>query len=222
MPTNLELATRASRIDELRRWGLIRILYRFCMERLDRWFGVFFVGVFQKTLRSADQPPEGVTVRIADQPLLEPYARNNEYTLPPSFLDSAFARGDECVATFVGERLAAFGWVSYCGVPHQGNIWVEYAEGYRYNYRSFTHPDFRGQHLRGSFGVLTERDQAEGVTHSICFIESHNFASTQAELRNRGTRIGFAGYVRNFGRPRCFRSPGARRAGFRFRVHPNR
>ena len=122
------------------------------------------------------------------------------------------------MATFVGERLAAFGWVGYSGVPHQRDIWVEFAPGYRYNYKSFTHRDFRGQHLRGSFGALAVRDQAEGTTHSICFVESHNFSSTQAELRTGGTRIGFAGYVRVFGRPRCFHSPGARRAGFRFRT----
>ena len=79
-----------------------------------------------------------------------------------------------------------------------------------------TDADFRGRHLRGSRGVLDALDRSHGATHALSTIHSHNYASLRADARSGARRIGLAGYIQIFGRVIPFRSPGARKVGFRF------
>jgi hypothetical protein len=157
-----------------------------------------------------------VQVRVANRADLEPYLDRSGYDLSSAFVDNALRSGHVCVFTQFRGELAAYGWVSYHPTAHLCGWWVDFDPGHRYNYKSLTLPEFRGHHLRGSYGVLKERDEAEGVTHSIAFIELHNTASIKAEERNGGRRVGYAGYL-NLGRfSWSYRSPGARTYGFRF------
>jgi hypothetical protein len=166
-------------------------------------------------------PPPGVHVMLAQRADLEPFLDRPDYGLQRAFVDAAFARNDACVATFVDGELAAYGWVSYAAAPHTHEVWVRVGAGHRYNYKSLTLPRYRGRHLRGSFGVLAARDAAEGVTHTLAFIERGNLASERAEQRSGGVRVGQAGFARPFGRLLAFRTPGARRFGFEFVAAPH-
>lgn len=196
---------------------LLGKLYATFMRSLARRLGLTVVIVYRTSLeRSYGAPPAGVQVQLATAEQLQPYAADEEYELSSDSIAAAFDRGDQCVATYLNGELAAYGWVSYSQAPHYAGLWVRFAEGQRYNYKSFTLPRFRGKHLRGSFGVLAACDTALGVTHTIEFIETHNVASMRAERRNGGRRVGFAGYALLPSGPLTFSSPGAKRYGFAF------
>ena len=187
------------------------------MRQLKQHLGLTIAGVYRSPLnKTRPMPPPGVRPQLASPASLQPYLDKPEYELSPAFVAAAFAREDLCVCTYVNNELAAYGWVAYCMAPHLDGIYVRFARGQRYNYKNLTLPKFRGQHIRGSYGVLDERDQAEGVTHSIAFIETHNFASIRAEHRNRGRLVGLAGYFDLLGKRRFFASSGAKQHGFAF------
>ena len=203
--------------SEVGRWGLWRGLYAKLMRWLTVSLGLFIAHVYRAELKSYDGhvPPE-LNVILATPTDLAPYIQLREYQLGRSFVQHAWARGDACVATYYNGQLAAYGWVAYDQAPHVDGMWVRFGPGHRYNYKSLTLPEYRGRHLRGSYGVLAQRDRDEEVTHSIAFIETHNYASISAEKRHGGQKIGFAGYLQITGRIFVFSSPGAKRFGFTF------
>ena len=187
------------------------------MSGLKRSFGLFVANVYRAELRQYDgHLPADLHVVLAGEQELAPYTQLDEYQLRGTFVQEALARGDACVATYYKGELAAYGWVAYGRAPHVDGIWVRFGPGHRYNYKSLTLPKYRGRHLRGSYGVLAQRDRNEGVTHSIAFIETYNYASMNAEERHGGRKVGFAGYLRIAGRTVVFASPGAKRYGFSF------
>lgn len=198
---------------------------QFRLLKLVSWLpGLLVVGVYRSPLKSQPgMPPAGVRVALAEPLELLPYARQPNYQLSVEFLNEAAERGDICVVTEVAGELAAYGWVAYRTAPHVDGITVRFGPGHRYSYKALTLPAFRGQRLRGSFGVLAERDALEKVTHSLCFIDVNNTASMKAEHRNGGRLVGYAGYVSLAGAMFAFASPGAKRYGFAFEppAHPS-
>lgn len=188
------------------------------MGWLRRTVGLYVAQIFRAPVKTQHpEPPEAVTVRLGTAAELLPYTSDDRYQLSRAHLDGAFARGEACVVTSVAGKLAAYGWVAYGPTPHVEGVWVEFAPGHRYNYKSLTLPEYRGQHIRGSFGVLASLDQSHAVTHTLSFIESHNYPSVRGAYRNGGQRVGWAGYLLLFGRFVSFRTPGAARYGFAFR-----
>ena len=201
---------------DIKHWGLLRALYIRLMWLLNRALGLNLYWVTRRALTpGGGQSAETRTV-IATRETLAPYIDDPAYALPERYVAEAFTRGDVCVAIFAEGRVTGYGWVAYKPVPHEGRIWVEFAPGQRYTTNSFTHPDFRGRHLRGSKGVLDALDRKHGTTHSLSAIHTHNFASLRADARNGAQVVGLAGYEEVFGRVMAFRSAGARRVEFRF------
>ncbi len=194
-------------------------------ERVKRSLRTHFdwllAGIYRAPLkRTRKREPPGVTAKLATFDDLLPYVDVPDWHLQRDFVKAALARGDLCVLGYLHGELATYGWVSYAVAPHKGTIWVKIGAGHRYNYKAFTAMAFRGRHLRGSYGLLAERDRQEGVTHSLSFIDVNNTASIKSELRNGGRRIGYAGYVRCFGLFVPFATPKARRHGFGFTKRP--
>lgn len=202
--------------DDLARWGARRTLHIRLMWLLDRVAGLSLYWVTRRDLSRKAARPADAEARLATRESLAPYLDDPSYGLSRDYVEAAFARGDVCVALFAEGRLAGYGWVAYRPVPHEGRVWVAFAPGHRFTTNSFTHPDFRGRHLRGSQGALDELDRQHGATHSISAIHTHNFASLRADARNGAEIVGLAGYLELFGRVLPFRSPGAGKHGFRF------
>jgi hypothetical protein len=91
----------------------------------------------------------------------------------------------------------------------------------RYVYHTYTRPEYRGRRLPAALNALDETEAAaQGRTHTISFVESHNYPSIAFGNRLGNRCIGYAGYVRLCGRPYPFRTPGARRHGFQFGAEP--
>ncbi len=185
---------------------------------LARYAGTHVCAVYRRQLTpsAVTTPPTGVQVRLGTLEELQSYTGQAEYELSDEFLTRAFANGHAAVLTFYEYELAAYGWISYGRTRHLHGWSVEFNKEHRYNYKNLTLPAYRGKRLRGSFGVLNARDAQEGVTHSIAFIDLHNYASIRAEQRNGGARVGFAGFVDLGAWHWAFRSPGAKRVGLRF------
>ncbi len=169
----------------------------------------------QRSIQKTDPPPN-VRVVLGDATQLLPITENPEYELSAKFIEDAFAAGHQVVITYLDATLVAYGWVSYRSTPHIDGWWVRFAPGHRYNYNNFTLPAFRGQHLRGSYGVLESHDHKQGASHSIAFIEVGNQASRRAEKRNGGRQVGYAGYIHIGPLHWSYRTPGAAAAGFQF------
>ena len=193
--------------------GFLLVLQRCCP-------GLHIVRIYRAPLkRGSGPPPSGVSVKLATAEDLQPFFDQPGFELTRGFVQEAFERGDACVTTWLNDTLAAYGWVAYRGAaPHVDGLQVRFQNGYRYNYKNLTLPEFRGRHLRGSFGVLRELDEAHGVTHTLAFIAVDNVASIRAEQRSGGVVVGYAGYLRLLRRYFVFRSRGAARYGFAFKA----
>jgi hypothetical protein len=184
---------------------------------LKRLLDLKLVWVTRRELSPATKPPDSVHTQIASHKMLKPYFDDPAYGFNEQTVSGNFARGDVCVVTFLNDRLASYSWVRYQPVEIRGSVWADFGPGHRYTVWGYTHPDFRGRHIRGSFGALDELDREQAITHTINYIDTHNFSSLRAEARHGGEIIGLAGHFKVFGRIFTFRSPGLKKYGFKFR-----
>lgn len=192
------------------------------MSRLKPWLTLCRVHVrILNPDHDAAPAAEAIRVALATRDELMRAADDPQMGLRGASIDAALARGDICAATFVNDRMVSYVWRSFSTAPHVDGLWVEFERPYRYSYKAFTLPDYRGQHLQDDTVRLTDAMCVErGYPYAIGFVETHNFASLRADTRHGNQHIGWAGYIKLFGRVYPFRSPGARRHTFRFVMHP--
>jgi hypothetical protein len=188
------------------------------LRRLERWLDLRLMWVFRRTLVpvTADRHPEPEFAfrEMTAAELLEA-AADPALELAPQRIEEAAARGDWFFGVFQRERLVGYRWYSSSGsVPCWPGMSIRFAYPQRaYGYRTFTHPEFRGQRLHAYGAAQSDRALLErGCTHTIGYIDATNFASLRAYSRFGALRrIGAVCSVRAFGRQWVFASPGARR-----------
>ncbi len=162
----------------------------------------------------------GVSIRMATRDDLIRAAHEMPKQLGFRFLEDALARGDICLAAFHDETMVAFIWRSFTRVPHADGLWVEVEWPYRYGYKAYTKPDFRGQGLSGWLSRLGDEVCLDkGFRYGVGFVETHNYPSIKADLRVGGRMVGYAGYLKLFGKAYPFRTRGVVPHTFRF-YHP--
>lgn len=198
--------------------GFVRTGYALLMQGLKRALGLFVVRVGQTPVDARRPPrPDGVdTELLSASQMRSVAAADPALEISASFLDDAQRRGHVCVLTRYRGEIAGYGWTSLRRCVHTESVHVVFGEGYRYNFKAFTLPWARGKHLRGHFGALDAFNREHQISHSVYFIETHNFASLRAARRNGGTFCGYAGYLLVFGKLLTFRTRGAAGAGFAF------
>ena len=203
---------------DFNRWGAARFVHIRIMSLLKPWLTLFRLN----TRRLAPVPlptelPATYWVRIVTRDELVTAAGDPVMELGPAEFDDALARGDICAGVFDGDRLIAYIWRSFSAAPHRDGLWATFERPYRYGYKGFTHPDYRGQRLQDPVSHLTNALCIErGYPLAISLIESHNYASIVGSARRGNTEVGWAGYFKLFGRVYPFRSPGAKRHTFNF------
>lgn len=211
-------ARRAEWFADLRRWGLRRFLHKRMMMTLRPL--LFLSRIYTRRFAASDMredPPPGYEVRFASREELLQAAEDPSMGLSPEGVSEALERGDVCSAIFHEGRLVAYMWRSFTRAPHADGLWVAFEKPYRYGYKALTHVDHRGKHLSSVMGPHADFYSLErGFDHTIGFVETHNYPSITSEVRRGNRPIGYAGYLRAFGRVFPFRSPGVRRAGFAF------
>ncbi len=208
--------------NNVSRWGLLRSGYMRIMVWLKRWFTLCRVHVREQhpVARPHNQMP-GIAVRQASLSELLRAARDPALDLHPVAVAAALRRGDICVGAFDQEsnpeRLVGYTWRSFTTAPHADGLWVVIERPNRYGYKAFTHPDFRGRHLQDFVAYHTDALCLErGFRYALSIIETHNFPSIASDMRRGNRVVGWAGYIKLFGRVFPFRSRGARRHTFRF------
>ena len=215
-----------------RRWGWRKATFAALMRFAQPVFVWCHVG--SRDLKHGFAgPPPGVRLGEATAEELAAAAAELPEQLSPEFLAEAAAAGDYCFAAFVprdparpqdGELMAAFVWRSWrptrhTTLPDGSGIWVTFEPPYRYGYKSYTRPEYRGQQLMR----IEAGDPvciARGARQAIEFIEITNYASLQWSVRAGNTRVGYAGYLRLGRKVWTLRTPGAARHTFAFRHVP--
>ena len=200
------------------RWGYFQAFWAGVAVRLRRWFMLCQVQVRpNQSVGDADVSHDGIEVRLASKDELLAAANDLPKQLDAAFVHAALARGDLCAAAFDSAGMVGFQWASFSTAEVSEQLGVEFPSSCRYGYKGFVRPDYRGRRI--AWRVMRYLDSEclrRGYTHTIVYVETHNYASL-ANLRRLGNEcIGYAGFIKTGRRYHPFATPGARRHGFRF------
>lgn len=206
----------------IRQWGLVPFLYDCALSRVRPW--LMLCQVETRPLQrdpTAGELPEGFEIRIASTAELVEAAADPINDLNAAWVKQAHKRGDICVAVFDGDQIASYVWRAFSPNPYEKGLWVHFSPTHPYSYKAYTRPDYRRRRLQHHASLFLDRWLLErGYTHTISYIETHNYPSLASSKRRGNRRVGWAGYLNLFGRILAFHSPGARRYGFALRPSP--
>lgn len=200
------------------RRGPLAALWGAAMQRARPW--VVLCRVHVREMNRSGIPSErydGMTIRVATPDDLNRAADDMPGQLERQFIDRAMARGDICLAAFHDGAMVSFVWRSFTTAPHGDGLRVRVEWPYWYTYKAYTRPDFRGRRVSGLltlYGDEVCRDR--GYRYGVGFIETHNYASIRSNMRLGSKLVGYAGYVKLFGKVCPFRTPGVISHTFRF------
>lgn len=204
----------------LARWGALRSAYAFVMDKVRDYLGFSLCVVVSrpamgKRLPAIDTSYPGREYRLLNEQELLAHSSDPTLELNAGFIRERLMVGDTCSGALEGGVLLGYVWRAFSPVSVRDTLWVDAGEAGRYVYKAYTRPEYRGQNISNSISVATESIY-KGRTHNIAFIESHNYPSIRSALKMGNAVVGYAGHWKIGQRYVCFRSPGARRLGFRF------
>ena len=205
---------------EIRRWGWTRGLFKGLMLCLRRYAGLHVYRVSLQPFAQRPVAPElpgGITLRLVPPRKLLEAAVEPELELDPHFVRAAAARGDVAFGAFDGDRLVGYVWGTFTTAPDEEGLWVRVDRPCHYAYKAFTLPPYRGKRIHVALSLLCNQHFRErGYTAVVAFNEISNFSIIAVAGLMGRRRIGFAGYVKWFGRAIPFRTPGLKKIGFEF------
>jgi len=205
------------------RWGVLSAIRHALIQRLAYTFGIRIYGIYTRPV----EPPVGPgpvvpgfifrSYAAGDEIPLLAAAERPELGIDETFVRNAFAKGDVCDAIHYNGQIVSFHWAAFNATHDHDGVFIEFGDDYRYNYFSYTLPEFRGRHLPRLFKPLRDLNSvARGRTRCISYISIDNDASMRAAEGNGNRRVGFAGYVARGPLFVAFRTPGARNCPMRF------
>jgi hypothetical protein len=138
-----------------------------------------------------------------------------EEELNPSFLEPAFAKGDECFAIFDGDKLASVGWYARTPTAISTSQRLHFDPSWAYMYKGYTIPAYRGKRLHGiGMSLALQSFSERGARGLISYVEFNNLQSLRSVERT-GYRLFGDIYLANIGgRERSYATPGCRAYGF--------
>ena len=201
------------------RFGLLRAIYMRVMTRIRPWF--FLAKVTNRSLlhEAPDLSEYPYPIANATREMMLNAVPNYPGQLEANRVNEAFDRGDVCyVALNEDDEVISFGWRAGSEqTPHNEDVFVRVEAPSVYGYKSYTLPQYRGQRLITP-EFLDPYFRQKGYELAVGFVETHNFASLRRSKRNNNRVVGFAGYVRLFGKVYTFRTPAVTRSRFSFQV----
>jgi hypothetical protein len=206
---------------DARRWGWTRVVLARLAQQLREHAGVHFYRVNLRPLGArppAPRLPSGIRVCRVPAATLLPAAQDSELDLDGAFVREALARGDLCFGALVGERLVSYAWRSLGDAPARDGMWVRIAPPCHYAYKAFTLPAWRGRRLHIAVSLASDehfRARGDGA-QEVGFNEITNYAIGAAADYMGRRRIGYAGYLKWFGRRIPFRTRALGKIGFEF------
>lgn len=208
-----------------RDWGLRRALHWYLMNGLARAadFHIHYVTIegTSRDLRYQTPPrtAPGYETRVIEATELLPYT-GKVPGLDADFVKKAIDWNYECVANFHKGELVGYGFGARTRVRVNDQLDALVPAGFRYGFKSWTHPDHRRRKL-GEVRTYTRYVTAPKVPgeRSIHYIETHNYPSLLHRYRHpreRRIRMGLVGWFTLFGRQIPFSSRCAKWLGFEF------
>ena len=206
--------------EDVRRWGWKRSLFLRIVSRLRTVAGLHIYRVGLRPLVRQERELDGISVRIATPEELLQAANDPELDMRPDFVRSALARGDFAIGAFEGGRLVGYAWRTFTAAPDVDGLWVRVDRPCHYLYKGFTLPSHRGRSIQVAIPLFSDRYfLAQGYSAEVGIVDIANFASINNGKRLGRRKVGYAGYVKWFGRCIPFRTPAVRRIGFEFLKH---
>ena len=208
-----------------KRWGLLKTLYfyfaRFCAKYLRINGSLCLIFSTPLLNEEDDDCDTSNPSKVLTNEELKAYSLGNPaLDMAPEMLSSALARGDYCVGTIIDGQLVSYAWRSFSDVPHTDKIWVRVGPNSSYNYKSYTLPAFRGQHIGERRKYCGNKPlQRRGINNKQSFIASTNYSSLAGTRRGNSKHLGYAGYFHLFGKIFLFHSPGVKKERFEFFLH---
>jgi len=181
-------------------------------------------GIYTRPLRG---PTDGSSVEervythrvfeAADVAELLSCSRNPELDLDEDFVRSALSKGDVCAARLRDGAVVAYRWIAFTPTHHRQGVYVDFDPRYRYGYKTFTLPEYRGRHVLRLFTPQVDSYcMKRGRQSAICIVAVDNDPSMRFVLGTGFRRIGFAGFLRRGALFFPFRTAGVQAEGFRF------
>jgi GNAT superfamily N-acetyltransferase len=180
--------------------------------------GIRFFRFFARPLAATPLAmPDGVEIRRLDQGEALALGADPALELRPGMVAAAFARGDACFAAFRDGRPLAYCWLATTRLPHLDGIWVDFARGTGWIYKSLVLPAARGRGLAPALYRFAEREAlSRRCSATVICVETHNTPSIRAALRAGYAPAGYAAYVLRGPSVAGWTSPAARKRGIRF------
>jgi hypothetical protein len=192
--------------------------------RLRSGLGLHVYGIYTRALGGLATVPPSTdpdyrhrVCEAADTEAFLACSKDPRFDLDEVFVRDAFGKGDACAAVFSGTTLVSCEWMAFTPTHHDQGVFVDFGPRYRYLYKAFTLPEFRGRHAIRLFkGISDMYCLQRGRVGTIAFIAIDNHSSIRYALGVGNLRVGFAGFLKlgRFFVP--FRSAGVRSEGFRF------
>ena len=204
------------KIDEIERFGIIRVLIAAILLRLQRYFGIHIWTISSRRLSVFDMTPEHARrfeFRLLTLEDALEASQNPALDLPSNFVRAAFERNDVCFGAFENENLVAYAWRSLTCAPVTNGLWIRVdSRDHRYGYKTLVLPEYRGMRLNTSLLRFSDAYFIErGIKKSIGYVDLHNLSSQAAHGRDSDRmRLGFAGFISIRGRYLTFRTKGVR------------
>jgi hypothetical protein len=204
-------------------WGWTLALLVRLTARMQRALGVWIYRVNVRDLGASpvrpDRLPAGTTVRVLSEAELLEASTDEDLDLSPGFIRAALARGDLCCGAYEGDRLVGYTWRAPAIAPFRDDLWVKVQEPLHYVYKYYTRESHRGRGIHIALTRLADRHLLEKKRPlEVGFIDIANMPSLRAARSLGRRKIGWAGYLRVFGRCYTFTTRGGRRAGAAFFV----
>jgi hypothetical protein len=202
---------------DISRWGWRRSLLMRVASTLRRYAGLHIYRINVRPLIGRSHEPclsSGITVRIMTPRELFKAARDPDLDLAPGFVRGALARGDMAFGAFEGDRLVGYTWRTFTAAPDRDGLWARVGHPYQYSYKAFTRLSHRRRRIHVAITAFADAYLLRrGYAFEVGYLEWDNFASIGlADFMGR-RKIGYAGYLRWFGRSIPFRTLAVKKIG---------
>jgi GNAT superfamily N-acetyltransferase len=191
---------------------------RICRKFLTFNISAFVCHPLAGTNSSTSNPEECQFSILAEQELLD-FSHDPALQLVDTRIKNSLARGEICIGATLDGKLVAYVWRTFFATPHDNkrNIWIDFNAAAAYGRYSFTLPAYRGKHIMPSLLAFADNYCLDkGATCVIGYIETDNYPSIRACMKAGYRGVGYAGFIHLFGKLFSFRTPGAKKHGFRF------
>jgi hypothetical protein len=199
------------------RWGWKRSLLIRVVSALRRYAGLHIYRINVRPL-AAQSPephlPSGITVGIVSPQELFRAARDPDLDMDRDFVRDALARGDMAFGAFEDGCLVGYTWRTFTAAPDRDGLWARVSHPCQYSYKGFTRRSYRRKGIHVAITASADVHLLRrGYTFEVGNTEIDNFAAIGVADCLGRRRIGYAGYVKWFGRSVPFRTPAVKAIG---------